>query len=146
MSLLFGIFGDEEAGSKDIMLIDEDLYNIDVSVAITETETDKVNSEFSDVLSEIDGKQSFPCSLCDKSGLTRHTNSKHAGTHGASVVKPVLHKDTVSLFVKHIKSKCKEEKLYGPDIIDALGTVSCTEVFLLDAVMPIYQTFCHKKN
>ncbi len=147
MSLLFG---DEEGGGEDIMLIDEDLYNIDVSVAITETETDEVNSEFSDAQSEIDGERSFPCSSCDKvckskSGLTRHANSKHAGMHGASAVKPVLCQDTVPSFVEYIKSKCKEEKLYGPDIIDALGTVSCTEA-LLDAVMPIYQTFCRKKN
>ncbi len=62
MSLLFG---DEEGGGEDIMLIDEDLYNIEISVAITETETDEVNSELSDALSEIDGEKSFPCSSCD---------------------------------------------------------------------------------
>jgi uncharacterized C2H2 Zn-finger protein len=143
MSLLFG---DEGAGDEDIMLIDEDFYNIEVFVTIIEAKTDEVNSEFSDALSEIDGEKSFPCSSCDKvcksqSGLTRHTNSKHAEPHGTSAVKPVLRQDTVSSFVEDIKSKCKEGKLYGPDIIDALGTVSCTEA-LLDAVMPIYQTFC----
>ena len=79
------MFGDKEAGGEDIMLIHEDLYNIEVSVAIIETETDEGNSEFSDALSEIDGEKFFQCSLCDKvckskSGLTRHTNSKHAGT------------------------------------------------------------------
>ena len=56
----------------------DDLFNFEVSVAITEAETDEMTSEFSYTLSEIDGEMSFPCTLCDKvckskGGLTRHT-------------------------------------------------------------------------
>ena len=105
MSLLFG---DEGAGDEDIMLIDEDFYNIEVFVTIIEAKTD--------ALSEIDGEKSFPCSSCDKvcksqSGLTRHTNSKHAETHGTSAVKPVLRQDTVSSFVEDIKVSARKESL-----------------------------------
>ena len=61
----------------------DDLFNFEVSVAIAETETDEMNTEFSDAVNEIDGKKSFPCTLCEKvckskGGLTRHTNSKHS--------------------------------------------------------------------
>ena len=62
---------------------DDDLFNFEVSVAITEAETDEMTSEFSYALSEIDGEMNFPCTSCDKvckskGALTRHTNSKHS--------------------------------------------------------------------
>jgi hypothetical protein len=39
----------------------DDLFNFEVSVAIAETETDEMTTEFSDAVNEIDGKKSFPC-------------------------------------------------------------------------------------
>jgi uncharacterized C2H2 Zn-finger protein len=51
-------------------------------VAVVETESDEVNSEFIEAITEVEGKKSFPCPTCtkvckSKGGLTRHTNSKH---------------------------------------------------------------------
>lgn len=79
------------------------LFNFEVSVAITEAETDEMTSEFSYALSEIDGKMSFPYTLCDKvskskDGLIRHTNSKHSKASSASDA-PVLCKENVDSFI-----------------------------------------------
>ena len=128
----------------------EDSFNFEVSVAITEAETDEMTSEFSDALKEIDGEKSFPCSLCDKvckskGGLTRHTNSRHSEGSSGSHPKPNLCKDDVDSFVKAIKDTIIEEKLYGAEIISGLDTVCSTEA-LFTALLPIYQTFCRKKN
>ena len=80
-------------------------------MAITEIEADEINSEFSYALSEIDGKMSFPYTLCDKvskskDGLTRHTNSKHSKASSASDV-PVLCKENVDFFIEVIKIKLR---------------------------------------
>ena len=60
-----------------------DTYQLNLSVVVTETDSEEIESEFSDALTEIHGEKSFPCTLCDKlckskGGLTRHTNSKHS--------------------------------------------------------------------
>ena len=62
--------------------IDHILYGLDVSVAVVDTESDEVETEFLEAISEIEGKKSFPCTQCtkickSKGGLTKHTNSKH---------------------------------------------------------------------
>jgi hypothetical protein len=129
----------------------DDSFNFEVSVAITEAETDEMTSEFSDALKEIDGAKSFPCSLCNnvcksKGGLTQHTNSKHSeGSSGSHPSDANLCKDDVDSFVKAIKGTIFEEKLYGSEIISALDTVSFTEP-LFPALLPIYQTFCRKNE
>ena len=60
-----------------------DTYQLNLSIVVTETDSEEIESEFSDALTEIHGEKSFPCTLCDKlceskGGLTRHTNSKHS--------------------------------------------------------------------
>ena len=60
----------------------EDLYNFDVSVALTEIQSDEIDTEFAGAVAEIDGERVFPCSQCDKvckskGGLTTHTRSRH---------------------------------------------------------------------
>ena len=127
----------------------DDLFNFEVSVAIAETETDEMTTEFSDAVNEIDGKKSFPCTLCEKvckskGGLTRHTNSKHSeGPSGRSYA--TLCEDDVAKIIKAIKDKIIEEKLYGAEIISGLDGVVSTEAFF-SALLPIYQTFCRKTN
>ena len=61
----------------------EDYFNLELSLAIVQTEADEIDNEFVDAVTEIKGKKSFPCDKCDKickskGGLTRHKNSKHA--------------------------------------------------------------------
>jgi hypothetical protein len=62
--------------------IDYTLFNLDISVAVVDTESEEVDAEFLEAISEIEGKKSFPCPKCtkickSKGGLTKHTNSKH---------------------------------------------------------------------
>ena len=65
---------------EDMVLQDnatEDFYNFDVSVALSEIDSDEINAEFSEAIEKIEGKRVFPCSQCEKvcksrGGLTRH--------------------------------------------------------------------------
>ena len=76
-----------------------DMYHLDIIVALTETE------------SEIEGKNSFPCSKCNKickskGGLTKHTDSKHRGDIGSPETDQTLTplcKDTISSIVESSK-------------------------------------------
>ena len=143
----YGSFEDEGTSSQ----VTEDLYNFDISIAITETETEEISTEFSDALKEIDGKRTFSCSQCDKvckskGGLTRHTKSKHIeGEQLDCESRAVLCEDTVTSFVESIKVKLREDNFYETVVNVGLATVSTT-VALLDALLPLYKTFCHKKN
>ena len=82
-----------------------DTYQLNLSVVVTETDSEEIESEFSDALTEIHGEKSFPCTLCDKlckskGGLTRHTNSKHS-----TVVQPdsSFCMDTLASMIEKIK-------------------------------------------
>ena len=44
----------------------EDCFNLELSVAVVETEADEIDSVFLDAVTEIEGKKSFPCDKCDK--------------------------------------------------------------------------------
>ncbi len=127
----------------------EDLYNFDVSVAVTEIQSDEIDAEFAEAIQEIDGERVFPCSQCEKvckskGGLTRHTRSKHPEdkqdkTHAA------LTKEAVVSIVQSIKVKLREENFYGTEIMNSLATVSSTDA-LFDALGPLYTTFCRKNS
>jgi hypothetical protein len=41
-------------------------FNLNVSLAILDTETDGLDAEFLEAVTEIEGKKSFPCSYCTK--------------------------------------------------------------------------------
>ena len=43
-----------------------DTYQLNLSVVVTETDSEEIECEFSDTLTEIHGDKSFPCTLCDK--------------------------------------------------------------------------------
>jgi hypothetical protein len=71
----------EDNLSRDDASTAEDLYNFDVSVAVTEIQSDEIDAEFAEAIQEIDGERVFPCSQCEKvckskGGLTRHTRFK----------------------------------------------------------------------
>jgi hypothetical protein len=134
----------------------EDCFNLELSVAVVETEADEIDSVFLDAVTEMEGKKSFPCDKCDKvckskGGLTRHKNSKHVGPQGnlaecseeSSVV--LLDENAVCGFVEAIKSRIIDEDPYGTETNKALGAVSSTKA-LFTAVLPIYKTFTRKRN
>ena len=127
----------------------EDLYNFDVSVALTEIQSDEIDTEFAKAVAEIDGERVFPCSQCEKvckskGGLTRHTRSRHPDDK-QDKTRAALTKEAVASIIELIKVKLKEENLYGTEIMASLATVSSTDA-LFDALQPLYTTFCRKNN
>ena len=137
--------------------IDHILYGLDVSVAVVDTESDEVQTEFLEAISEIEGKKSFPCTQCtkicnSKGGLTKHTNSKHrdavdlpSSTSKSAEQETRLSEENLASIVEDIKTKLTKDDLFGGDINSALEKVSSSTA-LFDAVLPIYNQFCRKKN
>ena len=86
-----------------------DLYQLNLTPAVTETEGEEIENEFNDALTEIEGRKSFPCSKCDrvcksKGGLTRHTNYKHSEVpHEQMLLITSFCVDTVASMVESIK-------------------------------------------
>jgi hypothetical protein len=75
---------DQEADIGDIQDFPEDIteedlenigkesnkdFNLNVSLAILDTETDELDAEFLEAVTEIEGKMSFPCSYCTNKSL-----------------------------------------------------------------------------
>ena len=126
-------------------------YNLEVAVAVAQVEGNEIEEQFTDALNEIHGEKSFPCPNCDKvckskGGLTRHTNSKHSEflnkeTPGVDL----FCYDTISSIVESIKSQIMREKLDGVEINNSVKSASCTKAFY-NALLPLYSTFCRKKN
>ena len=58
-----GIIGELQFGDDDQ---DGDIFRIDVSLSILDSETDDIDVEFVEVVREIEGKKSFPCPKCAK--------------------------------------------------------------------------------
>ena len=155
---------DKEAEIGDVLDFPEDIiskesdngdvFNLDVSLAILDAETDEVDAEFLEAVTEIEGKKSFPCPKCikvckSKGGLTKHTNSKHreALTNLPTEVTEEQHLSLENLagIVEAIKKSLIAEDLYGPEINTAITNASCNEA-LFEAVLPLYNKFCRKKN
>ena len=127
----------------------DDAYNLNVSLAILDEETDEIIGEFAEAVTEIEGKKSFPCSECakvckSKGGLTKHMNSKHRDI-ATSVNSPCLTMENLEGIVEAIKTKLVNDDLYGPDVNAAIEKISCSKG-LFDAILPIYNLFCRKKN
>ena len=127
----------------------DDSFNLLFSVSVTEIETNEIDNEFNEAVTEIEGKKSFECEKCgkickSKGGLTKHTNSKHAEPKTADETCN-LDKDTVDGFVEAIKARIIDEGLYDNATTIVLKDVTTTKA-LFTAVRPIYETFCKKKN
>ena len=129
-------------------------FNFDLSVAIIEEETDEVESEFFDSVKEIEGSKSFACTHCEKickskGGLTRRINSKHKEARdidtSAEHNQIPLCEGTITSIIQSIKTDLLEKKYYGEEIQNGLKNVSGGEA-LLDALQPLYEKFCRKKN
>ena len=87
--------GEKELELETIFESRDDAFNLNVSLAILETETDEVDAEFLEALTEIEGKKSFLCPNCtkvckSKGGLTKHTNSKLTACVTSSIVDSLI--------------------------------------------------------
>jgi len=145
----FGVDSDVE----DESFVVDDVYKLHISVFVTETETPETADAFDDAMLEMEGQKSFYCDVCSKvckskGGLTRHRNSKHAGgssAKGRNEGMAALDQSIVDGIVETIKTRIIEEDLYGEEINLALKTVTSTPK-LCQALLPLYQIFCKKKN
>ena len=65
-------FSDDELAIKGLEnKSSDDVFNLNISIAVLESETDEIDAEFQDALVEIEGKKSFPCQV-----VTRFVNLK----------------------------------------------------------------------
>ena len=135
-----GGFSEEELALKGSTDDSKDDFNLNVSLAILEAETDEIDAEFHDALIEIEGKKSFPCPSCDKicksiGGLTKHTNAKHRET---SELLPSSESDMtldcLTGIIEAIKTGLITEDLYGSEINKHIKSASCSKD-LFDAVV-----------
>ena len=87
--------------------------------------------------------------LSKKAGLTRHINSKHKEARdiatSADHNQIPLCEGTITSIIQSIKTDLLEDKCYGEEIQNGLKNVSGGEA-LLDALQPLYEKFCRKKN
>jgi uncharacterized C2H2 Zn-finger protein len=129
----------------------DDRFNLFFSITVAETDTTEIDNEFNEAVSEIEGKKSFECDKCDKvckskGGLTRHTNSKHGEPKKRATTNlGNLDKETVDGFVEAIKARIIKEDIYNSETDTALAAVKPTKA-LFEALLPLYETFCRKKN
>ncbi|CAB3988360.1 Serologically defined colon cancer antigen 8-like, partial [Paramuricea clavata] len=133
--------------------LSDDAFYLNLSVAVVEAESDEIDAEFVEAVTEIEGKKSFPCPKCtkickSKGSLTRHTNSKHRENDSSSSISEQethLSEENFVSIVKAIKTKLIKDDLFGHEINDALKNVSSSKA-LFQAVTPIYNMFCRKQN
>ena len=147
--------GEKELEIETIFEQRDDAFNLDVSLTILDAETDEVDAEFFEALTEIAGKKSFPSASCtkvckSKGGLTRHINSKHREAATTSESGNFARENNFSLenltgIVEAIKTSLITADLYGPEINDAFKKAACSKT-LFDDVLPLYNKFCRKKN
>ena len=131
-------FSEPEIIVKDVELempsdlIDCVSYNLDVCVAIVDTESDEIDAEFVEAMIEIEGKKSFPCPQCtkickSKGGLTKHKNSKHPdiplSTTKSAKQETRLSGENLASIIEDIKTKLIKKDLFGPDINSAFKQV-----------------------
>ena len=106
-------------------------------------------ASFQKLLLRLKGKSPFLALSARKyanqrGGLTKHVNSKHRDV-ATSIASPALTMDNLKGIIEEIKTKLVNDDLYGPDVNAAIESISCSKA-LFDAILPIYNKFCRKKN
>ena len=127
-------------------------FNFEIAMAVLEEDEGDIETDFVEALSEIGGENQFPCDSCDKvckskGGLTRHVNSKHRdkGYRASNLDIPALTKDGLCSIVNKIKLNIRNEGYWDQQITSDLENIASNDS-LFDAVQPIYQRFCIKRN
>ena len=127
-------------------------FNFEIAMAVLEEDEGDIETDFVEALSEIGGENQFPCDRCDKvckskGGLTRHVNSKHRdkGCKASNLDIPALTKDGLCSIVNKIKLNIRNEGYWDQQITSDLENIASNDS-LFDAVQPIYQRFCIKRN
>ena len=127
-------------------------FNFEIAMAVLEEDEGDIETDFVEVLSEIGGENQFPCDSCDKvckskGGLTRHVNSKHRdkGCKASNLDIPALTNDGLCSIVNKIKLNIRNECYWDQQITSDLANIASNDS-LFDAVQPIYQRFCIKRN
>ncbi len=126
-------------------------FNINVSIAITEEETDEVQNEFTYSIKEMSSLFFPACiakkyifyvdqivhalrkSVQSKGCLTRHINSKHNEAGDSVTVKAnqiPLCEGTIVSIVESIKSDLLEKDYYGKEIQNGLKTLLAEKLFV----------------
>ena len=98
----------------------DDAFNLNVSIAVLESESDEIDSEFHDALVEIEGEKSFPCPNCDKickskGGLKKHTNVKHCDTFAELPTESDMTLENLAGIIEKIKTGLVSDDLYGTE-------------------------------
>ena len=124
-------------------------FNFEIAMAVLEEDEGDIETDFVEALSEIGGENQFSCESCDKvckskGGLTRHVNSKHRDK-GCHLDIPALTKDGLCSIVNKIKLNITNEGYWDQQITSDLKKIASNDS-LFDAVQPIYQRFCIKRN
>ena len=127
-------------------------FNFEIAMAVLEEDEGDIETDFVEALSEIGGENQFPCDRCDKvckskGGLTRHVNSKHRdkGCKASNLDIPALTKYGLCSIVNKIKLNIRNEGYWDQQITSDLENIASNDS-LFDAVQPIYQRFCIKRN
>ncbi len=126
--------------------VDECSYQfiLNLSIAITEEETDEVETEFTDSIKEIEVSKSFPCMHCEKV-CKSHQLEAYNEAQESVTVKTNLCEGAIVSIVESIKSDLLEKDFYGKVIQNGLKNIVGGEASL-DALQPLYVKFCRKKN
>ena len=125
-------------------------FNFNIAMALIENESGVMEAEVTEAVNEIEGQNRFPCDRCDKvckskAGLTRHINSKHRDNANEESNVPSLTKVELVNIVNNVKLKITEEGFWDNEILSNLANVSSNDT-LFDALLPLYERFCRKRN
>lgn len=125
-------------------------FHFEIAMAVMDEDEEAIENVFVEAVTEIVGEKRFPCENCDKickskAGLTRHINAKHGSKDTADEHIPSLTKDKLMSILDEVKAKVTKEGYWDTEITSDLAKVTSNDN-LYEAVSPIYQRFCKKRN
>jgi uncharacterized C2H2 Zn-finger protein len=125
-------------------------FHFEITMAVMDEDEEAVENVFVEAATEIVGEKMFPCENCEKickskAGLTRHVNAKHGSKATANANIPSLKKDELMSIVNKVKAKITKEGYWDTGITSNLVKVTSNDN-LYEAVSPVYQRFCKKRN
>ena len=93
---------------------DEELlpFHFDIAMSVMDEDEEAIENVFVEAVTEIVGKETFPCKNCDKickskAGLMRHLNAKCGSKANANI--PLLTNDELTSIVNKVKANLTNE-------------------------------------